>query len=188
MLLSCGGAGDSEETNKSTRQVYVGLVQGTDALAAVVLEENKLSFYVCGREEILESHTRWFSGSLNDGKISLEKAGWTITGELVDEEMEGVLAGPNEDSNTLSLQLVVPGGLSNLYSVLDSGCRTGAIVVDSNDGSDPLVQGAWCNDDELVKQVTPMTPIELTQKGLGFTVDFDAGPKELFLQPHEIGP
>lgn len=199
MLLGCGteatdtpNADTKVETDTTAtdtgegpeRQVYVGAVDGTNALAAMVYEMGLVSFYVCGHGETLESHTRWFNGAPVGPMFNLNTEGWSTTGTVGGDTVTGHLQDPDGQDLNWTLHRV-EAGLSHLYSAMHSDCRTGVIVVD--DGrEEPAVQGAWCNGEGLIKQVTPMLPLALTFDGLEISVDLDTGPVSFFVQPHEI--
>jgi len=188
-LLGCGG-GENSEPNSFERKVYVGALQGSNAMVAMVWENEKVSLYVCGHESSLKLYTRWYHGNMSSTADSFSLLGgeWGSQGTVVGDSVNGSLQAPMGSEHPFILKAVAAGTISNLYSVIDSGCRTGVIVAQSLDGADTIVQGAWCNDTGMVKQVTPMTPIALGENGLGVTVLTDDGHKELFVQAHHIAP
>jgi hypothetical protein len=166
---------------------FVGEVEGTSLMIGVVRDGDSLAAYVCGHADTLTTHTRWFSGSLgSDGEtFTLQTDDWQLTGSLDEGGIQGALIEPGGVSTALSLAAAGPDTLSGLYSVMDSGCRAGLIVVDSGASSALLTQGAWCDGAGLVKQVTPMMPVALVEGGIQVMVE-GSEQMQLTLTPHSL--
>ena len=55
--------------------IYVGTVDNSDAMLAVVVRSNQVTAYVCGGAESYATITLWFSGTIgSDGAFSLQAA------------------------------------------------------------------------------------------------------------------
>jgi len=188
LLIACGPENEKDNNTSVDRQLFVGAVEGTNALAALVRQNGQIAFYVCGHGDTLQSHTRWFNGEMvvdQDG-FELASEAWESTGTVAGDTATGSLRDPDGMSHAWTLHAAPKGSLANLYSVMHSGCRTGVIVLDDGKTEEPAVQGGWCNGEGLIKQVTPMLPLALTSEGLEISVDLDTGPESFFVQPHEI--
>jgi len=176
--------GATDTVEDGGRQVFVGTVNGTNALAAMVSENGKVSMYVCGHGDTLESHTRWFNGDSNGQGFILDTGGWKSEGTFTAETATGTLTDPEGNSTDWAMNWAAKDNVSGLYSALHSDCRTGVVVIDAGTAKEPTVQGAWCNAEGLIKQVTPMTPVDLAPEGLEMSVELDTGPESFFVQPH----
>jgi len=188
LLVACGTEDTTPNNAGADRELYVGAVEGTNALAALVRQNGQVSFYVCGHGESLQSYTRWFKGEMTetDDGFDLSSDAWESTGEVDGDTVTGSLVDPDGTSHVWTLHSASKDSLANLYSVLHSDCRTGVIVLDHGGQEDPTVQGAWCNGEGLIKQVTPMMPLVVLPEGLEVSVELDTGPEFFFVQPHEI--
>jgi len=185
-----GGCGDTVADPGATAPTgsFVGAVEGTTAMAGLVRDGDAVAAYVCGHEDTLQTHTRWFSGAVGaDGAaFSLGQDGWTLIGSFVGDNVGGTLTDPDGASSTIMLGAAATGSLSGLYSVLDSGCRAGLIVIDPGDASAPAAQGAWCDDSGLIKQVTPMMPVAMVDGSIEVAVDGTDPAQMLPMSPHSL--
>ncbi len=140
---------------------YFGVVNGSDAVLAISVDGDIAVAYVCGGTESLETSTRWYRGTVTDGKATLE----ALTGQTLNVTFEGdeaVGTFIDWEGETFSFDALgeTEDRFHELYMVLDSGCRTG-VVVKKHAGGEEVVQGAWCNDLGIFEQVTPIAPIEV---------------------------
>lgn len=162
--------------------LWVGPVFDSDAVAAISLEDGALRAYVCGGPETFSTVTRWYDGRVGDGQ-SFEAT--SDDGDLMQGYVEETYAYAwiNGENGGLSAEMFAPEGeLAGLYSVEDSGCRTGVIVW--GDGSEPSLQGTWCDDQGRFAQVTPVYPIQLEDRGIHVQVDLTAigqGVRDLYV-------
>jgi len=170
-LLACDSGTDEAQTGEvATTTTFIGDVDETTAMVGLIQDGDQVSAYVCGREDTLQTHTRWFHGTLSeDGiSVSMEAEGWHLEGALTAEVFDGVLSDPDGEPASISIDASSADAMTGLYSVLDAGCRAGLLVLEA----DTLVtQGAWCDGDGLVKQVTPMMPVALIDGGIAVMVD-----------------
>ena len=178
---------DAEDDESVPAQgIYVGEVEGTTAMVGLVRDGAVLSAYVCGREDTLATHTRWFHGALNEdgGTFALQADSWTLSGTFEGDALSGTLDAPDDSSSTVLLEMAAADTLGGLYSVVDSECRAGLIVIDAETAGTLVTQGAWCDGSGLVMQVTPMMPVVLTGEGIQVSVD-GADPEHLLtMSPH----
>jgi len=166
--------------------VAVGSVLGTDAVIGRVSDGQQVTFYVCGGPTTYGTMTRWFSG-VDDvsGAVSLEKDGWYVesdpgghSGRLIPPE------GPALAFEGHAARFGTPEGL---YSAVDEGCRTGAVVVQPPGAKGPAVQGAWCGSDSArFEQVIPILPGDVSSRGIAVRVNVDGIRKDLFVVPFSI--
>ena len=84
----------------------------------------------------------------------------------------------SEDTLELDLPLAAPDARSEMYELLDLGCLTGVVVIENGEET-PRIQGAWCNGEGLVLQVTPVLPFAPEERGLDVTVEMPDGPSRL---------
>jgi hypothetical protein len=156
-------------------QTFVGTVEGTDAVVGAVTEDGQVTFYLCGGKTTFQPFTRWFSGAAAaDGAFSLASTrnGTTfgLTGSLA--AGSGTIT---TGTQTLSWSAgPVSGEMDGLYAAMNGSCRIGAVVGDLH-GAGTALQGVWCeenagNQDEYL-QVTPITPIALTDQGIHVQVE-----------------
>jgi hypothetical protein len=199
LLAACAQSDDDPNVDPgspSSSGPFVGTLAGTTAMVGLVRDGDQLAAYVCGREDTLASHTRWFNGALeNDGDtfnldvdeatFTLNGDDWSLSGAITADGVSGTLVDPDGTSSSFVLEVAAAGSLSGLYSVLDGDCRSGLIVSDPGATGTLITQGAWCDGSGLIKQVTPMSPVTLTDDGaLQVTVD-EADPENLLmLSPH----
>lgn len=73
--------------------VQIGKVNHSDALIAIVQNEENLLIYVCGGEQDWASHTSWFRGTkAEDGSFYLTgQDGLSISGQLAENAAKGQL-------------------------------------------------------------------------------------------------
>lgn len=163
LSLSTAGCGDRSFT-------YVGQVWDSDIVTAVTLEDGAMRAYVCGGPETYSTLSHWFEGRVEgDNSFSATTDDWSIHGWVGADWASGELEGPGGEY--LSWEAYAPvDDLSGLYGVDDSGCRTGAVILDGG-GGQPTLQGVWCDALGHRAQVTPVYPIELTDRGIHVQVD-----------------
>jgi hypothetical protein len=164
------------------RRVFVGDTQGmSDAAVAAVISESSVTVYLCGGASSLE-HTHWFSGTIDAaGVITVEpRDGWTIDAKLVDYAIQGTIHAPDGATIPINGEPGARSPLENLYAVVDEGCRTGVVVKQASDNETPAVQGAWCNSAGRFMQVTPILPIQISERGLHVLVNTPEGMRDLW--------
>lgn len=163
-LVSLAHAGCGADAAPGT---WVGAASDSDVVVAVAeVEGGGLVAYVCGGEATFATHTRWFQAdSAEGGGFEAARDGWTVAGEIDGEAASGTITGPAGEALSFSASAVDEGAALGLFAVEDSGCRTGAVVQAGADG-EPWLQGTWCDEEDHFAQVTPVAPIELTDRGI----------------------
>jgi hypothetical protein len=180
LLLGCSGS------EAFTDDVAVGKVLGTDAVIGRVSDGEKVTFYVCGGATTYSTMTRWFSGFDDaSGAVSLEKDGWQVIADAGGHS--GRIIPPDGPSLAFEGHAARFGTPEGLYGVVDSGCRTGAVVIDAPGSAGPTVQGAWCgNDGNKFAQVIPILPGDISTGGIALRTSVDGVRKDLFVLPLSI--
>lgn len=149
---------------------WVGPVEGTDAVAAITVEEGEVRAYVCGGPTTYSTLTHWFEGSVENGNafeaISDDQV---LYGYVGDDFAYGVMSGSGAGDFYFDAR-PVEGGIAGLYAVEDSGCSTGVIVWDDGD-DEPSLQGTWCDSLGNFAQVTPVYPIGRIDGAIHVQVD-----------------
>lgn len=177
LALTCAGCGEAAPVT------YVGPPKSTDVAFALVEGEGAVVAYVCGGSTTYATHSRWFTGPLDaKGAFSAEQDGWKLEG-AIDANVTGTLTAPDGSTMDLTAEEGLAGTADGLYDVMDSGCRTGVIAWTDPVGQ-PALQGTWCDDKKDFQQVTPVYPIERSDKGLHVTVDltpYDLGKRDLYV-------
>ncbi|APR87630.1 hypothetical protein A7982_12979 [Minicystis rosea] len=175
LLVGVLAAGCGDE---AVAPAYVGTVAGSDAVVGLVGDGEHVQLYLCGGATSYAELTRWFQGPIAaDGTFSIESGGFVATGSLTTGKGEV----KTESGELLSWSVArADGELSGLYAAMDGSCRTGVVVGDFDGDGSIDVQGTWCNGKDLFAQVTPLTPIAITDRGIRVRVDVDP-PKDLYV-------
>ena len=181
LLAGCAGG----EVGAS--DVAVGTILGTDAVIGRVSDGDNVTFYMCGGPSTYSSMTRWFSGADDaSGAVALESDGWQVlndpgghSGRIVPPE------GPTLVFEAHATRFGTPEGL---YAAVDSGCRTGAVVLQPPGADTPTVQGAWCGgaDGGRFERVIPILPGDVSSAGIAVRANVDGIRKALFVVPLSI--
>jgi hypothetical protein len=177
-----GVAGDRSQT-KSSSQTFAGALNDTDAMVAAVQSGRDWLFYVCGGETTQATLTGWFPArvdhSAGTANVEATDGEATIVATRGIESISGTLRDSTGAVYSFEADRVdVPAAkIAGLYSTMDSGCRTGLVVVPNLTGDPMRVQGVWCDSGGRVGQVTPISPIELDHRGLAVL----AGPDSRLL-------
>ncbi|MEP7126089.1 MAG: hypothetical protein ABJE95_34470 [Byssovorax sp.] len=173
-------------TSEASDDIAVGTVLGTDAVIGRVSDGEKVTFYVCGGATTYSTMTRWLSGPDDaSGAVSLEKDGWRVVSDPGGHS--GRIIPPDGPALAFEGHAAGFGTAEGLYGVVDSGCRTGAVVLDAPGGGAPRVQGAWCGSDGAkFAQVIPILPGDISSGGIAVRVNVDGIRKDLFVVPLSI--
>ncbi|HTJ80193.1 MAG TPA: hypothetical protein VL400_00680 [Polyangiaceae bacterium] len=157
---------------------FAGELEGSDAVAAVALSGDEVALYVCGGSTSYATRSRWYLGKSDAGSAELASDdGGTAEVTVGDGEVSGTITEPGGEPFPFRLELMRASGPGGLYFVIDSGCRTGVVVIDHGASSEPTVQGTWCSDQDIFAQVTPITPIDDTTREIQVkTIATDLAP------------
>lgn len=181
LLAGCAGgeAGASD--------VAVGTILGTDAVIGRVSDGDKVTFYMCGGPSTYSSMTRWFSG-MDDasGAVALESDGWQVLSDPGGHS--GRIVPPQGPTLVFEAHAARFGTPEGLYAAVDSGCRTGAVVLQPPGDDAPTVQGAWCGgaDESRFEQVIPILPGDVSSAGIAVRANVDGIRKALFVVPLSV--
>jgi hypothetical protein len=179
LLVGCAGGATVDD-------VAVGTVLGTDAVIGRISDGEKVTFYVCGGATTYSTMTRWFSGPDDaSGAVSLVKDGWQVIADAGGHS--GRIIPPEGPELAFEGHAARFGTAEGLYGAVDSGCRTGAVVLDPQGAAAPTVQGAWCGSDGArFAQVIPILPGDISSGGIAVRVSVDGIRKDLFVVPLSI--
>ncbi len=182
--VACGQAESAPDRGPSTgsARTFAGALNGTDAMVAAVESGTDWVFYICGGPATLATLTRWLEARVDPKDASSLKAtdrGVTLVATRGSDSINGTLEDPSGAVFSFEADRIdAPVGIAaGLYAALDSGCRTGLVVVPSSTREPSRTQGVWCDANGRVGQVTPIEPIALDQRGLAVLV----GPDERLL-------
>jgi hypothetical protein len=181
--VACGQAESAPDTIPSSSRTFAGTLNDTDAMVAAVESGTDWLFYVCGGPATQATLTRWLQARADTGSNSSNlKAvdrGATIVATRDNDSISGTLEDPSGAVYSFDAgRIDAPhAGAAGLYAAMDSGCRTGLVVVPSTSALPSRTQGVWCDSSGRVGQVTPIEPIALDQRGLAVLV----GPDERLL-------
>jgi hypothetical protein len=159
---------------------YAGPLEAeTEATAGVVIKGGDVAAFIAGKGESLDTHTRWFSGSLESPprRALLEADGWML--DLRPDGLDTVVLLTDPDQNAINFRLQAPkdGGPEGLYAALDEGCRLGVVIHRPPGATSPTSQGVWCSSGGTHKEVRvgdlDADPIVATVEVDGETRTFD---------------
>jgi hypothetical protein len=183
-IAACaGGSGEPA----AERRVFAGAIEGTDVLAAVVVKGDRFCVYACGGDETYHSHSGWVYGRLDDSmRFDRESDGWHAEGMVEADRVNGRLRHESgvEIRLDLALSPAIEGQRSELYAHrLAPGCRA-AVVVQEDGHGEPRVQGTFCDgEDRELKQVTPVLPVEFSDRGLEVEIAPGGEPMRVIFEP-----
>lgn len=182
---SSSSSGGTTAAPVDSRQVFTGSVAATDARVAFVSTGGHTFAYVCGGPTTFTTLSRWFSlVATADGALSATVDGHTLTAKLDGGAFNGTLVTPDGVSHAVDAKAKVAGSQTDLFGVVDEGCRTGAIV-EQQGTEEPVVLGTWCSTEKkkTALQVTPAHPVSVVDHTLHVTVAVPGGDKALVLSP-----
>jgi hypothetical protein len=166
--LSAGCAHDSPSPDGAAApdaardsDTFVGALDGSDVRIALVQGATTIEAYVCGKDETLQTHTRWFRGTASQrdaAGLALRAGTWTLRMEPIGEDLRGELESPEGVIESWGATRVAALGADEvgLYDAALDGCRTGVIVWQAEPGAACLAQGSYCDGMGQRSQVTPV--------------------------------
>ncbi len=174
ITLAAALAGCGDEGGEPSR--WVGSIEGTDAVVAAVSNGEEAVVYVCGGASTYASWTRWLRGPVEGGRVTLEKDGIRVEGDLA----SGALTFVAEDGGSarINARSVDENSVFGLYVNGDDGCNTGVVVLDEG-GDAPRVQGTYCDAAGARAQVLPILPVEDHGAGISVSIAMPALQKTL---------
>jgi hypothetical protein len=188
-ILATGACGGASSPTTETQLVWVGHLEGTDAVVAVVSRGTAVKFYLCGGPSTFGTLTHWFSGALSGASLhatAVDSADVLLDGTLTGGQAWGTVTLKTGEAVAWTAHPATPDTLEGLYATVDEGCRTGVVVTQPSADQPPAVQGTWCNAAKQHLQVTPMHPIQLVSGSLAVEVEGLANRRILEVTPLEL--
>ena len=181
MLVAQGGC--ESESAESVARAHVSAAREGVA-AALSIQNESLTLYVCGSGSTLATHTRWFFSLPFEDKESFEGQadGWTVAGDREGDSFRATLTDPA--GATTSLDFEAASGAEGLYSFENADGRTGLVAWDDADAPGGLgFQGAWSDGVDAFEQVIILAPDAFTSDGGDGAVDGRRDLGTLMLRP-----
>lgn len=166
--------------------MWVTRLTGTDAWVGITVEDGEGAAFLCGGDTTLDTHTRWMLETVDTEKVIFRDEGFQIEVTLTEGDIAGQLVEPSGAAVAFDARRVGEEDLEGVYFGFDAGCGDGLIVLDGNQAL-----GAWCSEDGLRAQVTPVTPIERTADGVAAFVELTDERRDFFLtrvDPKSVTP
>jgi hypothetical protein len=152
--------------------LFVGPVDGSDALVGLVLEDAQAVLYACGGSTDAHQLNDWFFGKAGDRALTLARAGARVDATIEAAQARGTLTLQDGTVLSFAAERQPDGALGGLYSASADGCRIGAIVRQEAQG--PRVVGKRCSVDDQAATVVPIPPLVRRAEGIAV----EAGPAQ----------
>ncbi len=165
VLLSACESESADSQEEPLARVHVAAAQEGVAAAASIIGET-LTLYICGSEETLDTHTRWFFSLplQEDDTFEGQADGWSVAGERNGDSIVVTLRDP--DGGDAMLDFDAATGAQGLYTFDSPGCTTGLVAWADDDAPGGLgFQGAWCDGAGAFGQVIILAPDSFTAEG-----------------------
>jgi hypothetical protein len=162
------------------------LLAETEAVAGLVVQGAAAAFFVAGKGESLESHTRWFTGDLDPEKrrALLQADGWSVDLRPDGLDVLALLTDPENANTTFRMSAGSGESPEGLYSAMDEGCRLGVVIHTPDGTTSPEAQGVWCSAGGTHKEVTVG---DLAADPIEVTVDVDGESRTIAVDPVDPG-
>lgn len=151
LVAGCGDTRQDTQPVKKDSNVFVGQIEGTDALIALVIENNTFTAYTCGQEESWQELTGWFEGTIADNSIATTPGGWDMTLEAVlsDGVWQGKLtaSGISYNFTAEAARTDRPAG----FYLLNTDTREAGLIIDNSLTTAGVYYG------KVSKQTSPVT-------------------------------
>jgi len=189
LLSSVASCGSSSAAPMGGTSTFVGSVEGTNLLVGLVVTNDEALLFFCGAGKTLATETHWMHGAvtvgqsfnLTDGTATAAgaAAGGSGATHLTGTLMESASAKPL----TWSADLVSGGTLAGVYTHQLSEGLVALIVEQPTAKAMPTAQGAFheLKVKEAILQVTPLSPLTVSDKGLAVEVVVSGVKQEVFL-------
>ena len=176
LLLACSSESEGTEPGPTPVGEWVGVLADGETWIAVSSDEQSVVAYVCGGDNTLATHTRWFVTPSGGSDLAFDHDGWRLETSLSDGDISGSLIDPDGLESSFAANHTAEGDPAGLFTAFDSGCRDG-VIVESGGSS----QGAWCDLLDNFGEVTPAMPIDAS--GFDVVAATPMGDRMFFVEP-----
>jgi hypothetical protein len=163
----------------------VGTVAGSAARVGLVVQGSSALLFFCGGDTSYETLTHWMHGSMTPNQsFSLSDMTASATGTFTGNSASGTLTpSANATPLTWTANAARPGTLEGLYTAdVPMHGSAGVIIAQASTTAQPIVQGAFHSTlINAVLQVTPLTPIQPSDKGLAMQVMVNSSLLQFFV-------
>jgi hypothetical protein len=168
---------------------FVGSVDGTNVLVGLVVTNGQALLFFCGAGKTLTTETHWMHGAVTVGQaFNLTDGTASATGAASGGSGATHLTGTLAESAsakpvTWSADLASGGTLAGVYTHQLSEGLVALIVRQPLAKDAPVAQGAFheIKAKEAILQVTPLSPLAVSAKGLAVDVVVSGLKQEVFL-------
>jgi hypothetical protein len=176
-LVACGGSTPPTPVELSKTSL-VGKIENSDALIAIVRDENSFIAYICGGKSTWQTHTGWFRSDTISAKGNFleSSSGLKFSANFADSSAKGTLT--LKDGTTLSWSTEAAKKDAGLFVLEEAGLLAG--VITDNDGNvagtaraiDP--KGAFLSSPVKVQQALDNRLVVQTQRlGIDIQLEID---------------
>ncbi len=133
LLAACADTIQDKQPPLTTdSNVFVGQIEGTDALIALVIDGNTFTAYTCGQEESWQALTGWFEGTVAGTSITTTPGGWDMTLEasLSNGVWQGTLTASGR-SHTFTAERARTDRPAGFY-LLNTDSREAGLIIDNS--------------------------------------------------------
>jgi Putative serine esterase (DUF676) len=125
-LIACGDS--SPPLPAVTSNILVGQIENSDALIAIVRDENSFAAYVCGGTNTWQTHTGWFRSSAPEkqGNNLESSSGLKFSADFADQTAKGTVT--LKDGTKLNWSAETATGAAGLFIREDADVLTGLIL------------------------------------------------------------
>jgi hypothetical protein len=189
-VTSCGSSSASLPPPATTER-YVGTVEGSNVLVGLAVTDGKALLFFCGAGSTLSTTTHWMRGSVTLGQsFKLTDGAATATGASTGSSTPQQIGGTYTESASgkplsWSASLVTGDTLAGVYEDQLSQGLVSLIVLQASSNDAPVAQGAFhvTVGAAAVLEVTPLSPLAETPKGIEVDVVVSGIKESVFLVP-----
>lgn len=186
--LSCVGchkkADDSGNSAEGGAKVWVGSVDGSDAVVGIVASDTNSTLFFCGGNNSYRDTTHWFANTTQpvSAGATAQDGQWSAHAEPHDADLQGTLQRESGGALSFSAHPAQSGSLEGVYDGAGP-CGHLGLIVQRRPSSDELMAQGTCikktDNGVLVEQVNPVMNIERGADG-GIAVELASAPGERF--------
>jgi hypothetical protein len=190
-VTSCGSSSAPPSPPLATTERYVGTVEGSNALVGLAVTDGKALLFFCGAGSTLTTSTHWLRGSVTLGQsFQLTDGVATATGASTGSSTPQQISGTYTESASgkplsWSASLVTGDSLAGVYDDQLSEGLVSLIVLQPSSKDAPVAQGAFHVTVGVVAvlEVTPLSPLAQTAKGIEVDVVVSDTKESVFVVP-----